>query len=98
VNSVPLKLTGVVNECFPSHIGILVHSYFNAMVSADHLRAAGYSFDPDLQIWAKSEGESQTISIQDKINFEVDEVHEVEGAVSLEGVKPSLSLLVETEQ
>lgn len=97
MNSVPIKLTGVVNECFPSHIGILVNSYFNAMVSADHLRAAGYSFDPDLQIWA-SEGGSQTISNQDKIHFEVDEVHEVEGAVSLEGVKPSLSLLVETEQ
>jgi exoribonuclease R len=96
VNSVPLKLTGVVNECFPSHIGILVYSYFNAMVSADHLRAAGYAFDPDLQIWA-SEGGSETISHQDKINFEVDEVHEVEGAVSLEGIKPSLSLLVETE-
>ena len=88
------KLHGVVNECFPSHLGILVFNYFNAMVSADELHAAGYTFDPDLQNWASERG-SQTISIKDKIKFLVEKVHECDGTVSLEGVKPSLSLLVE---
>jgi hypothetical protein len=72
----------------------LVFNYFNAMVSADQLHASGYSFDPDLQNWATEEG-AQTISIEGKINFEVAKVHECEGTVSLEGVTPSLSLLVE---
>ncbi len=64
------------------------------MVSADQLHASGYYFDPDLQNWA-TEGGAQTISIKDKINFVVAKVHECEGTVSLEGVTPSLSLLVE---
>jgi hypothetical protein len=76
-------------------LGILVFNYFNAMVSADQLRASGYSFDPDLQNWV-SEGGAQTLSTEDKINFVVEKVHECEGTVSLEGVSPSLSLLVET--
>lgn len=89
-----IKLHGVVNECFPSHVGMLVFNYFNAMVSADQLRACGYTFDADLQNWV-AEGGAETISIKDKINFVIEKVHECEGTVSLEGVKPSLSLLVE---
>lgn len=90
-----LQLHGVVNECFPSHLGMLVFNYFNAMVSAEPLRNAGYFFDADLQKWV-SEAGSQTISVGSKITFEVEKVHECEGTVSLEGVNPSLSLLVET--
>lgn len=87
------ELQGVVNECRPSHLGVLVFNYFNAIVSGDHLRAAGLSFDPDLQNWTSG---TQTISIQDKIHFTVEKVHECDGTVSLEGKNPSLSLLVET--
>jgi hypothetical protein len=62
------------------------------MISGDQLRAAGYSFDPDLQNWSSG---AETISTQDKINFKVEKIHECDGTVSLEGVNPSLSLLVE---
>lgn len=67
-------------------------NYFNAMISGDQLRAAGFTFDADLQNWSSGAG---TISTEDKINFVVEKVHECDGTVSLEGAKPSLSLLVE---
>ena len=75
-------------------MGILVLNYFNAMVTADQLRGAGYTFDPDLQNWVSESG-VQTISVDSKITFKVDKIHECEGTVSLEGINPSLSLLVE---
>ena len=75
-------------------MGILVCSYFNAMVSADELRASGYVFDGDLHKWVGESGD-QTISVQDKISFVVKKVHECEGTLSLEGQNPTLSLLVE---
>eukprot|EP00934_Nitzschia_sp_Nitz4_P000423 Nitzschia sp. Nitz4//scaffold221_size33835//29154//29889//NITZ4_007856-RA/size33835-augustus-gene-0.2-mRNA-1//1//CDS//3329542572//423//frame0 len=89
------EMQGVVNECFPSHLGILVFNYFNAMVSAEPLRNAGFFFDADLQKWV-SEGGAQSIAVDSKITFEVTKIHECEGTVSLEGTNPALSLLVET--
>ena len=84
----------MVNECFPSHLGMLVLNYFNAMVSAEQLRGAGYNFDADLQKWVSDTG-GQSIAVNSKITFDVDKIHECDGTMSLEGVKPSLSLLVE---
>lgn len=69
-------------------------NYFNAMVSAEQLRGAGYSFDADLQKWVSESG-GQTISVDSKITFEVSKIHECEGTMSLEGINPALSLLVE---
>lgn len=85
----------MVNECFPSHVGLLVLDYINAMVSADTIRDAGFLFDHDLRTWTKEEG-SVTISGGNKVNFVVSKVHECDGTVSLEGVKISRSLLVES--
>jgi hypothetical protein len=73
---------------------MLVLNYFNAMVSAEQLHGAGYSFDADLQKWVSDSG-AQTIAVDSKITFDVDKIHECEGTMSLEGVNPSLSLLVE---
>ena len=73
---------------------MLVLNYFNAMVSAEQLRGAGYSFDADLQKWVSESG-GQTISVNSRITFDVEKIHECDGTMSLEGVKPSLSLLVE---
>ena len=87
------QLKGVVNECFPSHVGILVFDYFNAMVSAETIREAGYAFDPDLQTWTKG---GVSISSGVKINFVVTKIHECDGTISLEGSKPARSLLVDT--
>jgi hypothetical protein len=46
-----LQLQGRVNECFPSHVSILVFGYINAMISADTLFKAGLRFDHDSQSW-----------------------------------------------
>ena len=73
---------------------MLVLNYFNAMVSAEQLRGAGYTFDADLQKWVSESG-AETISVDSRIAFEVGKVHECDGTMSLEGVKPSLRLLVE---
>jgi len=69
-------------------------NYFNAMVAAEHLVGAGYSFDAEVQKWVSEDG-GQTMSTNSRIIFEVQKVHECEGTMSLEGSKPSLSLLVE---
>jgi hypothetical protein len=95
-----VQLTGVVVETFPSHLGILVHRYFNAMISSDHLRACGYSFDSELHNWVGNQnmnGKSGAICNNDIVNFQVEKIHECEGAVSLEGVNPLLNLLVEND-
>ena len=75
--------------------GILVHNYFNGMISSNHLRACGYTFDPDLRNWTVAGGKSNAISNDDMICFEVEKIHECEGALSLEGINPSLNLLVD---
>lgn len=91
--SIGCELKGVVNECFPSHVGILVFGYINAMVSAKTIREAGYQFDSDLQTWTKG-GDSITSGV--KINFVVTKINECDGAISLEGDKPARSLLVDS--
>jgi len=91
--SIGCELKGVVNECFPSHVGILVFGYINAMVSAKTIREAGYQFDLDLQTWTKG-GDSITSGV--KINFVVTKIHECDGTISLEGDKPARSLLVDS--
>ena len=91
-NNMNQKLKGVVNECFPSHVGILVFGYINAMVSAKTIRSAGYQFDVDLQTWTKG-GDSITSGV--KMNFVVTKIHECDGTISLEGDHPTRSLLVD---
>mmetsp|Transcript_2505 Transcript_2505/g.3786 ORF Transcript_2505/g.3786 Transcript_2505/m.3786 type:complete len:234 (-) Transcript_2505:89-790(-) len=85
--NVGMKLPGVVNESFPSHLGILVFSVFNAMVSADQLQKAGYSYDRSTQTWANKEGTS--IGVNTSINFTVDKIHECMGVLSMEGLNPT---------
>jgi hypothetical protein len=79
-----------VNESFPSHIGMLVHAFFNAMVSSDHLRAAGYIFDRDAQHWTSSV-DNTVIGIDDRVEFSLDKLHECAGVISLEGCNPSVT-------
>ena len=83
-------LTGVVNECFPSHVGMLVHSFFNAMVPADQLEEAGYIFDRDMQQWYH-ETTNKIVKHDDSVHFTMEKLHECGGIISLEGSKPVLS-------
>jgi len=88
---VGMKLTGSINESFPSHVGILVHSFFNAVVHADDLREAGYIFDIELNEWKKDKsGFSDSLEVGLDIEFTVEKVHEVNGDFSLEGSKPTI--------
>lgn len=78
-----------MNECFPSHVGMLVHSYFNAMISSDHLSAAGYTFDRESQQWL-SETAGNMLANDDKISFVTEKIHESDGIISMEGSYPTV--------
>lgn len=79
------QLTGVVNESFPSHVGLLVYSFFNAIVSSDNLHLAGYLYDRDVDEW-KHESGSKVIAANDKVEIVVEKIHECEGDISMEGI------------
>ena len=87
------QLKGVVNECFPSHVGMLVRSFFNAMIPAAVLNNHGYEFNYLTQKWHKHRYDSSidanvnvaTIGINDEISFLVEKIHECAGVISIEG-------------
>lgn len=62
-----------------------MHSFFNAMVSSDHMRAAGWLFDAETQQWQK-ESQSKILGNEDKIDFVVEKIHESDGIISMEGL------------
>mmetsp|Transcript_4967 Transcript_4967/g.12620 ORF Transcript_4967/g.12620 Transcript_4967/m.12620 type:complete len:278 (-) Transcript_4967:43-876(-) len=95
--SVGCELQGVVSQCFASHLSILVYGYVNAMIPSSEIREAGYVFDHDLETWSK-QGGSQSIAAGNKVNFLVEKVHECDGTLSMEGVQPVRSLLVESTE
>lgn len=95
--SVGCELQGVVSQCFASHLSILVYGYVNAMIPSSEIREEGYAFDPDSETWSK-QGGSQSIAAGNKVNFLVQKVHECDGTLSMEGVKPVRSLLVESTE
>ena len=87
------RLVGVVNESFPSHVGMLVDTLFNAMVPAEELRRLGYEYDMDSNQWS-TERDVKTgellpsplpISVDDRIGFTVSKLNELNGIISLEG-------------
>merc|ERR1712071_295131 len=85
---VGMKLTGIVNECFPSHVGMLVQSYFNAMIPSGLLMDS-YEFKSSSQKWIKhkkdGDNNQQEIGINDEVTFQVVKLHECEGVISIEG-------------
>ena len=78
----------MVNECFPSHVGMLVYDFFNAIVSAEHLEKAGYSHDRDSQQWESSE---TILAYEDTVEFTTVKLHECAGIISMEGSDPSIA-------
>jgi DNA-directed RNA polymerase I subunit RPA43 len=78
------KLRGIVNESFPSHIGILAYSFFNAMISAYELHTSGFKYHSSKSVWKSESG--QTLNIGDTISFTVEKLHECNGIISLECV------------
>lgn len=78
----------MVTESFPSHLGILVLDYVNAMVPAEKLQKAGYNYDYELGEWALEDG-SKVFVKDAQVNFVVEKIHECAGSISLEGGQPS---------
>jgi hypothetical protein len=94
--SIGTVLKGKVNESFPSHVGLIVHEVFNAMISAESLRQNGFVFDDDSNEWRKNtsgddngnNGE-RVVTIDDGMQFTVDKLHECHGLISLECKDPT---------
>lgn len=87
--SVGTVLRGKVNESFPSHVGLLVHELFNAMISSELLRQNGFQFDDEAHEWRKSEGSvDRVIKINDGMEFTVHKLHECNGMISLDCKNP----------
>ena len=82
----------MVSDSFPSHLGILVLGYVNAMIPAQHLQDYGYKYDYESFVWAQEDG-SHTFSKDEKVEFIVDKIHESVGTVSMEGSKPTQFIL-----
>ena len=85
--SIGKSLTGVVNETFPSHVGVLVHELFNVMISAEFLRESSFTFDADLNEWSKDDTMTP-VAIGDSIKSTVEKMHECNGLISLECKEP----------
>ena len=94
------RLVGVVNESFPSHVGMLVDTLFNAMVPAEELRRLGYEYDMDSNQWS-TERDAKSgellpsplpISVDDRIRFTVSKLNELNGIISLEGDDADMSM------
>lgn len=85
----------MVSDSFPSHLGILVLGYVNAMVPAQQLQDEGYIYDEESMVWTQEDG-SHTFSKEEKVEFIVDKIHESAGTISMEGTKPSLFIVSST--
>lgn len=87
--TIGMELTGVVNESFSSHLGILVFSLLNASVSADHLHQKGYSYNSQNGKWAKLHQEKDGFfDVDSLVKFRIERIHEVGGEISMDGMEP----------
>jgi hypothetical protein len=83
-------LTGAVTEIsFHSHVAMVVHHYFNASISAEHMRAAGFAFD-EVQLQWYDESNQTPLSLNNRIVFKCEKMFESGGIISIEGSTPKL--------
>lgn len=88
--SVGTVVRGKVNESFPSHVGLLVHELFNAMISAELLKKDGFKFDDETYEWRKNtDSVDRVIKVDDGMRLTVDKIHESNGLISLECKDPT---------
>ena len=73
--AVGVELDGRVVETFDSHVSIIVHQYFNASITARHLRAAGFRYDQTDGKWVHSESDKE-LSNDFLVRFTIERVHE----------------------
>ena len=90
-----MRLRGTVTECFESHVGLLVHNFFNASITSENLVAAGFSFDVDQGEWVHEDDGSTAIAAEEAVDFTVEQLHECAGTISMEGTEPTVMYGVE---
>ena len=69
------EVKGKVTESFHSHISLVVLNYFNASISAAHLREAGFEYDENKELWYNTESE-YVIEKGSRVLFKIENVHE----------------------
>jgi hypothetical protein len=97
-NEIGTRLVGVVNESFPSHVGMLVDTLFNAMVPADELRIIGYEYGLETNEWSTQRDMTTgellespvVIGSEDRIGFTVTRINEANGIISMDGGDPTI--------
>lgn len=84
------KLVGsVMDGSFHSHLSLLVNRYFNASVSSEQLRAAGFEFD-DVQLQWYWQDSTNALCNGDCIELVCQKLYESGGIISIEGAEPAL--------
>jgi DNA-directed RNA polymerase I subunit RPA43 len=87
-------LTGVIYECFHSHISLVLFGYFNASVPAAELQGSGYQFDARNLTWQKSQQHGSLESVLSKgkiVSFDCHKIYISDGVISIEGKSPRLA-------
>jgi hypothetical protein len=86
------KLSGTVTESsFHSHLSLVVHKYFNASISSQMLRNAGFEFDTkQLQWYYQRDSDATALQRDDNIDFICHKLYESGGIISMEGSNPVL--------
>jgi DNA-directed RNA polymerase subunit E'/Rpb7 len=83
------KLSGVVTESFHSHVSLVVHHYFNASISEEHLRSSGFEYDNTDDRWKHGKTKAG-LDKDKKVDFLIDKVHESGGIISVDGSQPAI--------
>lgn len=69
------RLKGRVTESFHSHVSLVVFNYFNASISADRMREAGFEYDAEKGAWYNVDSENG-IDKSSHLSFATEKVHE----------------------
>lgn len=69
------QLKGRVTESFHSHLSLVVFNYFNASISAAQLRAAGFEYNSEKDLWYETESE-YVVEKASYIKFAIENVYE----------------------
>ena len=84
------KMSGTVTESsFHSHLSLVVHKYFNASISSNMLRDAGFEFDTiQLQWYYQRDTNATVLKRDDQIDFVCHKLCESGGIISIDGSNP----------
>ena len=77
-----VEMNGMIVESFDSHVSMIVHQYFNASITAQHLRDSGFKYDTSGCRWVHAEDDNKTLSTNTLVRFTIERVHE-SGALPL---------------